>query len=114
MHPRHRGHDAKAEAVAGRATALLGAIEAPKYKVALISRNAGSVVRNGEDRAVLVSIGADSHQASHASVLDCVVHQIGDRIKEKVPVSEDFDRFISVDLQTAASLLRGGVKEISD
>src|ERR1700722_3492012 len=111
MRPRHRGHDAEPKAVAGRAAAFLGTIEALEYQVVLIRGNAGSVVRNREDRAVLAGVGADPHQASLASVLDCVVDQIGDRIKEKVPVSEDFDRFLSVDLQTAASLLSGGVEE---
>src|SRR5271154_5425342 len=99
MRPRHRGHDAKAKAVAGRATALLRAVEALEYKVALIRGDSGSVVRNLEDGAALAGVGADPHQASLASVLDCVVDQIGDRIEEKVPISEDLDRFISVDLQ---------------
>ena len=46
-------------------------------------------------------------------MFDCVVHQIGDRIKEKVPVAKDFNRFLAAHLQAAASLLGGGVKEFS-
>ena len=113
MHPRHRGDYAETEAVARRATAFLRTIEAPEDEIALIHGNPGSVVGNRKDGAAVAAIGADPYEALLAPMFDRVVHQIGDRIKEKVPVSKDFNRFPSAYLQSAASLLRGGVKEFS-
>ena len=113
MHPRHRRHYAQTKPVARRATAFFRAIEAPEYKVAFIRGNSRPVVRNRQNGAVVPAISADPHKASVASMFDCVVHQIRDRIKEEVPVAENFNRFAPLDLQTAASLLRGGVEEFS-
>ncbi len=81
------GDEAEPQPISWSASTPFEPVESPKYVLMLVSGDAWVVVgdRNyGADSAV---IQLHRHLAGVAAVLDCVVDDIGNSIKQQVPVA---------------------------
>src|SRR5258708_8728916 len=99
-----RSDQAEPETVSRREAAVFEAIKALENMLVFAGGNSGPVIGHRYDRtAVDVFVGYDD-SPSGAPMLDRVVHEIGDPVKDQVTVAGHHHRTIAVNSDTRAVL----------
>ena len=105
MHAGDRGDHAQPQSAAGGRPAVVEADEALDRTLPLTLGNTGSGVADGDLRSFRRGSGCDLDRAARACVLDRVVEEIGNRLKQKLPVAGDDGVAIDRARKTEAPLL---------
>ena len=79
---------AESQAVSRCVATLFQSIEALENLLTLIRWNSGSVVGDRNDRATVHGFARNDDLSSVAAVLDCIVHEIGDGIKNQIAIAD--------------------------
>src|ERR1700732_4619178 len=75
------------EAVSRRITALFQPVEALENMLVLAGGNPGSIIGDRDDRAAVNGLVFNHDLATGAAVLDRIVHEIGDGIKDQITIA---------------------------
>src|SRR5712671_3348444 len=103
---------AEPETVSRRVAAVFEAIKALENMLVFAGGNSGPVIGDRDDRtAVDVFVGYDD-SPSDAPVLDRVVHEIGDRVKDEVTVAGHQHLTIAGNAETGAVLFGRGIVQL--
>jgi hypothetical protein len=107
-----RSYKAESEAVARGATASLQPVEKLEYAVAFIDGNSWPVIGHRNQGSARALADRHSYPSRFATMLDGVVHQIGERLEEQVATAGDPNRLIADRLDMAAPFLRRGIEQL--
>jgi len=91
---------------AGAGAGLIGAIEAFEHMGQSVSRDAGAVVGDFEDRTISLSANADLDHPTDLGVFDRVIDKVHDYLLEANPVPHDVNSTSRMDAQPDRFFLR--------
>src|SRR6476620_8573992 len=114
MKARDGRDQAESQAVSRCVATVFESIEALKNLFTLIRGNAGSVVGDRNDRATVHGFAGNDDLSSVVAVLDCIVHEIGDGIKNQIAIADRQHFAVSGHGEKAAALLGRSVVQLDD
>src|SRR6478672_6711241 len=109
-----RSNKIEAEADAGRISDLVGTIEPPQHRVALIFGNAATGVGDAHDAFVLAAQQFNVDPAAFGGKLDGVVDEVGDRFDQQIPVAAHLYFLLYSNLQGDVLVFRDRLVDIAD
>src|SRR5262245_4552839 len=83
----HGGDEAQSKAVSGRVAALLEPVKPLEDMVAFARRNSGPVIGDRKDGLFVDVFAGNDDLATGATVLDGIVHEVGDGIDQQIAVA---------------------------
>src|SRR5947209_17906305 len=107
-------HQIEAKAHARRVSYLVGTIEPPQHRVALLFADARTGIRDADDRFVAATRQLDLHLAALRRKLDGVVDKVGDRLEQEIAVAAHAQPVSHLDPQIDILVLGDRLIDIAD
>src|SRR5262249_29187749 len=101
-----RSHQTKAKAQARRISTLFGPIETPQDRLTLLLADAATSTDNPHDDFTVAAYQFNVHPPSFWRKLDGIVDEVGDRLKQEVPVAAHVKLMVRLDPQIDLPVLR--------
>lgn len=94
-----RGYKTEAKAHARRVSDLVRPVEAPQHGIPLLLADSATGIDNAHDGIIIVAYELDVDPTAFRRKLNGVVDQIGNRLKQKIPVSADAKAVLQIEPQ---------------
>src|SRR5262245_9656383 len=96
MQARNGSNKAKPETVSDCPTTRLQPVKSLEHVLVLSSRNSRSIIGNGDDGgAFAVFRDLNGYVPGRATVFDCIVYKIGDRIEDEIAIASNRHSLVS-------------------
>src|SRR5712671_5256272 len=105
---------AEPETVSRRVAALFEPVKALEHMLVFVGGDSGPVIGDRDDRLAIDVFVRNDDLASGAAMLDRIVHEIGDGIKDQITVTSHQHLTITDNGETGAVLFRRGVVQLDN
>src|SRR3984893_8449146 len=114
MKPCDGGDQAEPESVSRRVTTVFEPVEALENMLVLVGGNSRTVIGDRDDRLAISVFACNDDLPSGAAMLDRIVHEIGDGVKNQITVAGHQHLTITDNGETGAVLFRRGVVQLDN
>src|SRR5262249_4252960 len=94
-----RGHQIETKAYARRISDLVGPIETPQHRLALMLADAATGIDDAHDRFTISARQLNSHPTAFRCKLDGIVDEVGDRLKQEISVAANIKPLFHLEAQ---------------
>jgi len=107
-------YQAQSETISRGIATVFEPIKALEDLFAFVGRNSGSVIGNRYNWRTVYDVAGNHDVSSRTAVLDGIVHEIGDGIKDQIRIAYSEDRTIADDGEASTVLLGRGIVQFGD
>ena len=108
-----RSHKTEAKAHARRVPNLVGPVETPQHGLPLLFADAATSVADAHDGLVVAAYQLNVYPTAFGRKLDGIVNEVGDRLKQEIPVAAHAKPVLHVDAQVDILVLGDRLVDIA-